>query len=188
MSNLTLMIVGIVGFMVVMYIIFVIKSKRINKALKLIISGQQDTVIIKQTLEQVKNVVNSHFENVIATAQTIVFQKHGYTFIATPISKNEVILSLMPSDEAIEEYADIENKILSSDNRIDNGKIIPIAGSAYQKGNRIIVKTKRFKGIPGIWAHINSFPNHIDAKKFAQSVTDKGFINTKYWIKYDEKV
>lgn len=153
--------------------------------MKLILSGQKDEVVLEQTFALVKIIINAYFDNVIVSGQTLVFDYNGYTFVIVSrnINRNETLLALTQEvrGSLITEKAIIHNKKESR-----NELILPIENPAYYKANKIIVKTKKFSGVADIWEHINDFSDYVKAEKFAQMVTKKGFINTKYWIEYKE--
>ncbi len=178
-------IIGAVIVTIIAYIVFTIKRKKLSKAIKLIRSGEKDTVIMKQTLEQIKHIVDAHFDNAIFTGQTLLFNDGQNMYIIVPINEKETLLSLVPDMDKVEEYAEIEKNILSSEKQINTKTIIPIIGSAYIHEEKVMVKTHQFKGVPNKWVHMNDFPDHNDAKKFAQMVTEKGLINTQHWIDYN---
>ena len=106
------LIVGIVAIIIAMYITFTIKRKRLGKAMRLIRSGEKDQIIMKQTLEQIKNVVNAHFEDVVFTGKTIMFSDNQNVFIVTSIGKKETLISLAPEMDEVKEYEKLEKDIL----------------------------------------------------------------------------
>ena len=109
-------ILGVIAVIAISYMVFMTRRKALSKAMKVILSGQKDSVVIKQELEKVKNIITAHFSNVISTENTIAFGDKNHTFIVSPIGNNEVLLSLMPSDKEVEEYAKLEKEILEGRN------------------------------------------------------------------------
>ncbi len=171
---------------VILYVIFSRRRKVLSQAMKLILSGQEDEVVIRQTFAQVKNIVNAHFYNVIVSGQTLVFDYNDYTFVVVSrnTNKNETLLAFSQEVKGsrITQKAISHNKKQSS-----NDLRLLITDSAYLHNNKIIVKTKKIKGIPNTWEHKNDFLDRIKAEKFVQLVNEKGLIDTKYWIEHNEE-
>ncbi len=106
-------ILGVIAIIAISYVFFMSKRNSLFKAMKLIIDGQKDSVVIKQNFETIKNIIIAHTTNVISTGNTIVFRSENLTYIVAPINKNEALLSLVPNNEEVKEYAEIEKEILS---------------------------------------------------------------------------
>ena len=177
-------IIGTIVVTIIAYIVFTIKRKKLGNAIKLIRSGEKDTVVMKQTLEQIKHMVDAYFNNAVFTGKTLLFNDGHNEYIVVALNEKETLLSLVPDINKVKEYADIENKILASNKKINTGTIIPIIGSAYVDKKRVKVRTHKFKGLHNKWMHLDNFPDQDKAIKFAEMVTEKGLVNTKYWIEF----
>jgi hypothetical protein len=103
--------IGIIIFVIIAYIIFVTRTNKLYSAIKKIVSGKSERVIIKQSLEQIRAVVNAQFKRVMSTDKTILFEYNSQMFIVSPLSQNEVLVSFMPSDEELQEFIELEDDI-----------------------------------------------------------------------------
>ncbi len=83
-------------------------------------------------------------------------------------------------------------QILSNRKSIDDSRILSVKSPARYQSGKIIVETRSLDIKTDVWdyvlwEHINTFSNEKAAKAYAENITNKGTINTKYWINYNSK-
>jgi len=100
MQWLTLIII----MMIIMYIIFIKKTKSFYNAIDKIISGELESVRLKQSLEQIRNIIQAQFKNIFSTDKTILFEYKNLSFIVIPLNKKEVLISLEPPSEEVKNF------------------------------------------------------------------------------------
>ncbi len=111
MQNL---IVGIIVISIIAYIIFARRTKKLYSAIDALLSRKSDSVTIKQSLEQIRNTIQAQFKNVISTDKTILFEHKFNSFIVVAASNKEVLVSLAPSEEEIQNFEKLENEIINT--------------------------------------------------------------------------
>jgi len=108
MQNLVFIIIAIA---IIIYFIFLKRTKSLYDAIDKIISGKLESVKLKQSLEQIRNTIQAQFKNVISTDKTILFRYKNFSFIVVPINEKEILISFEPSSEEIENFEKLENEI-----------------------------------------------------------------------------
>ena len=111
MQNL---IVGIIVISIIAYVIFVRRTKKLYSAINALLSKESDYVTIKQSLNQIRNTIQAQFKNVISTDKTILFEYKFNSFIVVAVSNKEVLVSLAPMEEDIQNFEKLENEIIST--------------------------------------------------------------------------
>ncbi|MDP3588050.1 MAG: hypothetical protein Q8R58_08360 [Sulfuricurvum sp.] len=109
-------IVGVIIIAIIAYIIFVSRRKKLYKAIEEITSEKSESIVIKQSFEQITRTIQSLFKKIILTGETILFEYNSNLFIVVPISKKEVLISLAPSDDEVEHFIKLEDEIITSKN------------------------------------------------------------------------
>jgi len=110
MQNL---ILGIIILGVIAYFIFYKRTKSLNNAIEKVLSGKLKFVQIKQSLEQIRNIIQAHYKKVAYTDKAIIFEYKECEFIIVPSNTKEVIISLSPSNDELEKF---EEKKLAIEN------------------------------------------------------------------------
>lgn len=109
-------IIGVIIIVIIAYIIFVSRTKKLYKAIEEITSGKSESIVIKQSFEQITRTIQSLFKKIILTGETILFEYNSNLFIVVPISKKEVLISLAPSDDEVQNFIKLEDEIITSKN------------------------------------------------------------------------
>ncbi len=112
MQNL---IVGIIIISIVAYIIFIRRTKKLYNAIDSLISKKSNSVTISQSLNQIRSTIQAQFKNVISTDKTILFEHKFNSFVVVAIDNKEVLVSLAPSEEEIEDYEKLENEGMNTE-------------------------------------------------------------------------
>ena len=106
MQNL---IIGIIIVVVIAYLIFIRRTKKLHKAIDSLVSGKSVSVTIPQSLDQIRNTIQAHLKNVISTDNTILFEYKLNLFIVVATNNKEVLISLAPSEEEVRNFEKLEN-------------------------------------------------------------------------------
>lgn len=132
-------IIGVIIIVIIAYIIFVSRTKKLYKAIEEITSGKFESIVIKQSFEQITSTIQSLFKKIILTGETILFEYNSNLFIVVPISKKEVLISLAPSDDEVQSFVEFENEVINfkdSQSSIEkNNEIVGIERMKLLAGN-----------------------------------------------------
>lgn len=132
-------IIGVIIIAIIAYIIFVSRTKKLYKAIEEITSGKFESIVIKQSFEQITSTIQSLFKKIILTGETILFEYNSNLFIVVPISKKEVLISLAPSDDEVQSFVELENEIInfkdSQSSMEKNNEIVGIERMKLLAGN-----------------------------------------------------
>ena len=104
-------ILGAIIVTVIAYIIFTRRTKRLYVSIDKLISKESNSITIKQSLDQIRNIIQAQFKNVISTEKTVFFEYKNYSFIVAPLNISEVLISLAPSEEEIEIFEQQEQEL-----------------------------------------------------------------------------
>ncbi len=86
-------------------------QKKLYASINELAIGKSKLISIQQSLNQIRNTIHAQFKNVTSTNETIMFEHEFNSFIITGINENEVLISLAPSDNDIENFEELENNL-----------------------------------------------------------------------------
>lgn len=115
-------IIGIIIIAIIAYVIFISRTKKLYRAIEEILSGKSESIVIKQSLEQITNTIQAQFKKTISTGKTTLFEYKFNSFVVVPISQKEVLISLAPSDDEVQAFSKLEDEIINSENNQSNGQ------------------------------------------------------------------
>lgn len=173
-------ILGLIAAIGIPYMIFTSRKKALSRAIKLILSGQEESVVLKQEFEKTRNIITALFSNVISTENTILFGDDTHMLIVSQISKSEILISLVSNMDKVEQL-DNERVPTGREKKLD---MLSTTNIARKYG---------FKAKPHLFNFL--LENHYIVKTSSYELTEKGIefggdyaSNEKgeRWIVWDE--
>jgi len=101
----------VIFIVIVMYIIFSIRTRKLMKGINSIKYGLTSSTIVNLNYENMRTTIQTHYKQVITTGNTILFEAEGLSLVATPIEKNKMLLGKQPTEDEIKEFSELDNLI-----------------------------------------------------------------------------